>query len=356
MIGALLVTCADERILSPVAQPYRVLVSTWGPQSRVFAFDGATDALIDSTIEAQSSSTVASFTADGKYFFRFNKPTCPELWDASTLTRLAVIPGCARFPLLAMKDGLILSTGLRRIVYSAYPSLDSLYSDSLSFPGSPEFRAALLDDDRGLLYGTATFDSAGATIWEELVGWDYRDRTVYNRWDMRKILGTQSVIVTDVALNYAGDQMFVVTRSSVGSQLFRLDLKHSRLLWEESIPNAFATLELTPDGAELWRGHRAGGVPASIIPYIYIHDPMTGEVIDTVSLRGLLETQQTYPAIQDLKFSPDGTKAYAATGDEFHLQESGPVLVISVAARQVIGALLSGKGHYPHFLDIGPIL
>jgi hypothetical protein len=125
------------------------------------------------------------------------------------------------------------------------------------------------------------------------------------------------------------------------------------LAWRLPIWNPFAEISLTPSGSELWRVHRAG-IDPSPVPFIYIHDPETGILIDTIPLSGLLPDPAEYPGITDIAFTPDGAVAYLPTGDWFHSRRTIGVLMVEVESRKIIGRLLNDGMHYPYFIDIGP--
>lgn len=344
-------SCSKERGVEPVPQSYRLYVAGWGNEASIRIYDTGDDSFIDST-DAVPSNTVVRAASDGKHFLRFALPDCPELWDARQVTRIGTLPGCARIPDFATLDGLILGTSRARVDYISYPDLDLLGSDSIVLPGDPATFDPFVDQVRGLVffqlaYGTSRTDSM------DIAAWDYRNRQLYRKWDLGKVLHPGGRTFVSYTLIPGADHLFLVGSIPPTAYLSRMDLESGDVDWQMPINNRLALLRLTPDGKELWRAHWTA-FDWGRVPCIYVHDPNTGAIVDSVQLPPVEPPLEGYPVIHDIVFTPDGLKCYAAAGDLFISSlYHQPVYIIDVKSHLITGTLQDST-RFPTYLAISP--
>ena len=334
----LALACASERGMDPEPERYRLYVSTTSWNSRVYVVDTETDSLIDSTMATDGSTAWGDVTPDGRYVLRHSYPLCTEVLDAATLTKVKDLPGCALFPAFAIDDGLILGThSTGQIDIISYPELSLADTDTIVLEGNPRTRRPLVDPSRDLVY-FALFYGEGQVDRVELLAWDYVRRQIQDQWDLP---------VNRFTIAPGTSRLYAI----VGNAVLSYDLSSRTVLWQQPILTEFGCVQLTPDGRELWRSDRGNVFFPRISGYVYIHDPQSGVVTDSISLFGYLSETAPLPG-GEIVFTPDGRKAYVATS---HISYSaGPVLVIDVATREVLKLLFDDFRHYPDHLSIGP--
>lgn len=350
MIG-LAVACAEERGVEFTPRAFRLYVCCIGDKAIVQIFDTFNDSLVDTTDAVYGGSKV-QVSDNGKNFVRFVQPNCPEIWDARSVTKIGHIVGCAPRPYFASRDGVILSTDRGRVDYISYPGWGLLGSDSLVTVDGGALIGTAVDESRGLLY-CSQITGPDSARWGRVFAWDYRTRRLVSSWDLRPLLG-ENAIGFSYSIVPNTESLIAGTTRGGGARLLRIDLAQERVVWDVSSWNVQVTLRLTPDAKELWRGHRSTFGPSEL-SHIFIHEASSGAVVDSVALPLLPPPLVGYPLINDLVFTPDGHKAYAAAGDNVisahYLQ---PVYIIDVKSRKIVGTLSEGV-RAPGSLAIGPV-
>ncbi|HUU47034.1 MAG TPA: hypothetical protein VM118_15005, partial [Acidobacteriota bacterium] len=206
-----------------------------------------------------------------------------------------------------------------------------------------------LDSERGLLYTQLISHPQWYISRFELLAWDYRNRRVHDRWDFADAFPEREIGIRRFTLSPDRTRVYAFGDTPEGAVLFCYALAERRLIWETRILTPLGYLRFTPDGKELWRTDK-GFVDWPIIAgYIFVHDPTTGAVIDSISMFGY--ASDPLPG-REIVFTPDGRKAYVAASDTRY--STGPVFVIDVAKREITDLLFDDFQHLPYWLSIGP--
>ena len=349
----LALACATERGTEPVPLNYRLYVGVEGSSTRVFAVDIGRDSIVDSTDARLFLTSIPLSTADGKYLLvqRVSAPT--EVFNAADLSLVTELPGCGTYNALVLEEALILGVGDGCISYVSYPDFELLRTDSVKVAGDPLLRDPLeLDTERGLLYTQLITHPQWYESRTELLAWDYRRRCVHDRWDFADAFPEQEIGIRKFTLSPNRTRVYVFGDTPDGAVLFCYALAERRLIWETRILTPLGYLRFTPDGKQLWRTDK-GFVDWPIIAgYIFIHDPATGAVTDSISMFGYTSDPAKPLPGREIVFTPDGRKAYVAASDNRY--STGPVFVIDVARREITDLLFDDFQHLPYWLSIGP--
>jgi hypothetical protein len=86
---------------------------------------------------------------------------------------------------------------------------------------------------------------------------------------------------------------------------------------------------------------------------IFVYDAMTGALVDTVSIRGFNPGPHEEPPVaQDIRFLPDGSKAYVNCGSIF--KGNQPILVINTHTRHIDRLIYDDFRNLAFTIDIAP--
>jgi hypothetical protein len=343
--------CVSERGLEPAPQKYRLYISDGSFNGRIFVAETETDSLIDSSGVSANSLTRSVVSPDGMYLLRRSAFTCPDILDANSLLSIGELPGCASQLVFVGGDNLILAFYPRRIDCISYPGFVLLHSDSLTLNESPTMTRPVLDEELGLAYTILRFGGTSVDRWE-VMAWDYRNRTVWGQWNLSDAFPGGQFQVNSLAIQPGKALLYGLGGSSEASYAFCYNLQDEGLVWSRRILTSFGYLRFTPDVCELWRADRGNVLWPLITGYVYVHDPLTGAVWDSISLYGYLDHGAPLSA-QEMVFTPDGEKAYVAAGNTQY--STGPVLVIDVRKREVVNLILDDYEHFPYYVEMGPI-
>jgi len=343
--------CVSERGLEPAPQKYRLYISDGSFNGRIFVAETETDSLIDSSGVSANSLTRSVVSPDGMYLLRRSAFTCPDILDANSLLSIGELPGCASQLVFVGGDNLILAFYPRRIDCISYPGFVLLHSDSLTLNESPTMTRPVLDEELGLAYTILRFGGTSVDRWE-VMAWDYRNRRVQGQWDLSDSFPEGEFQVRSLAVKPGEALLYGLGASSGVAYVFCYNLQSETVVWSRPILTSYGYLRFTPDGHELWRADRGDALWPLITGFVYIHDPATGMVKDSISLFGYLNFGKPLSA-QEMVFTPDGEKAYVAAGNTQY--STGPVLVIDVSTRKVMDLILDDYEHFPYYVEIGPI-
>jgi len=174
-----------------------------------------------------------------------------------------------------------------------------------------------------------------------------------------------SVTITDA--QGIGFQIMSFTFSPDGTRLYATggqigfgpgmvgyDLIARRTLFRQRLNGPYGHCRITPDGMEAWvtePGHPLYNPPIEV-QAIFIFDAITGTLVDTISTRGIDPNPLRALSPQDIRFVPDGSKAYVNCGTS---QKTGqPILVISTGTRRIERSLFGEYNNFAVMIDIAP--
>jgi len=198
------------------------------------------------------------------------------------------------------------------------------------------------------------------------IEWRGHDRSKLMFFDYVNYRAVDSLII-DPDPQDIGFRIFNYTFSHDGMRLYAVgeqigfgvsvigyDLGTRKTLFRQSLYGPYGYCRVTPDGSEVWVTDP--GYPIEDFPVwpqtIFIYDAVTGALVDTVSLRGLHPNPYDALAAQDIRFLPDGSKAYVNCGSGFKGLQ--PILVINTHTRYVDRLIYNGFQNTAETIDIAP--
>jgi hypothetical protein len=350
----LALACTSERGMDPAPERYRLYVGVEGDYTRVFAVDTESDSIIDSTDSRLFLTSIPLATPDGKYLLvqRVSAPT--EVLNTADLSLVTELPGCGTRNVLAAEEGLIIGVRRTCLSYVSYPGFELLGTDSILVEDNANLGVpapSLVDLQRGLVYGWLSFGEDHVDS-VHIVAWDYRHRCVSDHWNFAYAFPEGGVRVLTNILSPDGNSLYGLADTPQGPLLFCYDLRARTLVWDQCVLTPLGDLRLAPDGKELWHTDRGFVEWPIIAGYVFIHDPATGAVTDSISMFGYAPNPLKPLPAREIVFTPDGRKAYVAASDISY--STGPVFVIDVARREITDLLFDDFQHLPYWLSIGP--
>lgn len=146
---------------------------------------------------------------------------------------------------------------------------------------------------------------------------------------------------------------------NITQSFLRYDLSARQLQYIKPLPlrDALGYCRVAPGGSEVWVSFTASGLlPTPAWPTaVFVFDAASGIVTDSISLRAL-RPGSTVPLIaRDIRFLPDGSKAYISGGTNTAPSLGRqPLLVVDAQSKEVIDLIYPDFDHLAMFIDIGP--
>ena len=331
------------------APKYLLYAAMVAPQGQANGFiaviDCETDSIIDSVKNLSEHPGVVA-SPDGKYLAAISAGSPPLIIDAVNRTRIKSLAAPGLLPLFLPDAGILV-----------YPDFDSTCVYSV-----PEFVVKEVWPRPRFVVEHGPGKGHLATI--ERRGDNLRDRSKLVIFEYLNYRAVDSVVIDPDAQD-VGFQIMNFTFSPDGARLYATggqrgfgsgvvgyDLRTRETLFRQSLYGPFGYCRVTPDGREVWVTDP--GYPIEDSPgwpqTIFIFDAVAGTLLDTVSIRNISPSSAEPLAAQDIRFVPDGSKAYVNCGSFF--KGNQPILVISTRTRRVDRLIFGGFEDRAVMIDI----
>jgi DNA-binding beta-propeller fold protein YncE len=343
--------CCDKGTGPKPNPKYLLYAAMDAPQDEATGFiaviDCETDSIIDSVKNVSSNPGIVA-SPDGKYFAALSGGSPPLIFDASSRTRIGSLAARGFGPLFLPDAAIAVCPDNDSAIVYGIPD----FTVKEVWP-RPRFKL-----ERG--------PGPGRLSSVERRGADLFDKSKLVMYDYRTGLAVDSVII-DPDAGDVGFQLYQFSFSpdatrlyavggqrGIGSEVVGYDLKAHRTLFIQRLYGPFGNCRVTPNGKELWvtdPGLETDEFP-SWPQIIFVFDALGGGLLDSVSIRGISPNPARPLAAQDIRFVPDGSKAYVNCGS--FAKGLQPILVINTRTRHVDRLIFGGFQDLARWIDIAP--
>jgi len=308
--------------------------------------DCDSDAVID-TLDLPSSGTLSDVYAssDGKYLVA-NAYGVRPVWDLSTKAEIGIVPTSfvnAEFVTHDDSESLIV-TGLRHFWELELPDLGSYQIDSVELVGARQIPGT------HYIIGTSDRRSLSEPRQITLV-YDVETHEIVDTIIFKVTPESDVFYVTHFDLSPDGSKFYGVGNSADCVCLIGYDLIRGELLFTFPTDSPGGFPRVTPDGNQVWLTHGGIYVLGPWRQYISIVDASSGARIDTISVH---KDDLGWPravAPRDIRFLPDGKKAYVRCGEP----GTGGQPLLAIDAHSLgVHMILYDESQTPNGIDIAP--
>ena len=341
-----------ESGIQPQPEPkYLLYAAVQGPtEGWIAVFECSGDSIVDSISAGVPAEPGIVTSPDGRYFAVLGLGTPAWIFDGVSRTPVKSLTWAAFRPLFVPTGRIVICPDLDSALVYQIPGFEVQAAwarprcDIQRVAGSREF-AGVESDLLGLPptdhSKLVIYDSSGQAKDSVVIGFDSLGaRFQIGHFDFSP----------DGARIYATGRFVGEPLSVVGYS------RSTRQVLFESQPAGMCnpwSCQVTPDGSEVWVTDKDAPPGHSFCSgSIFILDAMTGAIKDSIPTRGLRPSSDTPLFVRDLRFTPDGTKAYVNCGTSPNQAE--PIIVIDVASREVAKLLFDDYARWAAEIEIAP--
>lgn len=324
------------------------------PQAFVAVIDCETDSIIDSIFYDFGSAVGVGASPDGKYFATVSSRQPPvTIWEAASRLPLAELPRItgAGVPLFLPDAALMLAEDLQETRLYRLPGFE------LDTVVQVELRRAQRIPCTHRVIGVDTRMGEYYPDDSKLAVFDYVTREEVDSIIINPGPAGVGFQFTSFDVTSDGQALYACGGQREGGPwpgLAGYSLVEDRTLFVATVTRGCLWCQVNPRGDEVWvtsPGPAHGDSPNTSI---YIHNAVTGMVIDSVPLTGFREHPELSLAANEIRFLPSGDKAYVNCGSYFMPKGPQPILVIDVQRREVIKLIYEDFRDLAMAIDVAP--